>query len=148
MIEARTTLFLRISHRENREMSERIVRFDDYITAITEERARRGPCELRAICERLQRLGVVKVEVGYSGGGDDGAVDDLLFLPEGTTLPSDLEDAVADWVTDFLPPGWANDEGGQGTVVIDVVASVARFNHGQNVAEIVWENFEIGGDDQ
>ena len=49
---------------------------------------------LRPICAALLELGVLHVELSYSGSGDQGAIDSTSYLPETVEVPNELEEIV------------------------------------------------------
>jgi hypothetical protein len=100
---------------------------------------------LRSICESLRGRGVVAVEASYYGGGDEGAVQQIDYLPEGIKVPDDLGESLEDWICECLPNCWEIGDGGQGAVRIDVVAATAHFDHEVNVMTTEDESFDIGG---
>jgi hypothetical protein len=97
---------------------------------------------LRPICAALLQLGVQSVTLEYAGCGDDGAIESICFSPKTIEVPKVLEEIVESWTYAILPGGWEINEGGQGTVLIDVSSSTARIEHEQNVTES--ETYEIG----
>jgi hypothetical protein len=99
------------------------------------------------VCEALRERQVVSVEASYSGYGDSGAVEQVCYRPEGVAVPREVGAVVELWILATLPSGWEDNEGGEGTVTIDVVAGTAVVEHGQHVQETDWETFEIGGEE-
>ena len=82
--------------------------------------------------------GVVNIEVSYSGYGDSGAIDGVQYRDKAglrvdrNTLPGTLTEKLETAVYSFLPAGFENNEGGQGTVLIDLLARKITLQHGQN----------------
>lgn len=99
---------------------------------------------LRPIAASLLDLKVSTVELEYSGVGDEGAIESSSFLPKSIEVPDELRRLVEDWVYAVLPDGWEIDEGGQGTVTIDVRQAVARINHEQNIVTTESKPYQIG----
>jgi hypothetical protein len=99
---------------------------------------------LRPICAALLQLGVQSVEMEYAGCGDDGAIESTTYTPETVEVPEELEEIVESWTYAVLPGGWEINEGGQGSVSIDVSNSTARIDHGWNVIAIESATYEIG----
>jgi hypothetical protein len=99
---------------------------------------------LRPICSALLKLGVSKVALEYSGGGDEGAIESSSFFPEAVDVPNDLQALVVSWAEAVLPSGWEINEGGQGTVAIDVASAKATIDHEYNVITTESETYEIG----
>ncbi len=94
-----------------------------------------------AIIPKLERLGVVKVRLAYSGYGDSGAFDFIdYFNAAGKTIyigsnGPDLDYEIEIAVEDFLPDGFEINEGGQGSITIDVAKGCLAINHQENVVE-------------
>lgn len=82
--------------------------------------------------------GVANIEVAYSGYGDSGAIDGVQYRDKAglrvdrNTLPGTLTEKLETAVYSFLPAGFENNEGGQGTVLIDLQARKITLQHGQN----------------
>ena len=98
--------------------------------------------------KKLRDLNVSKVEISYSGGGDDGCIDDYQAFKinsEGKEqLNRDLElssfsDAFDDYVYDLLSStvewDWVNNEGGWGLLTIDIENENIDVNHSQRHVE-------------
>ena len=99
---------------------------------------------LRPICTALQELGVTSVELSYAGCGDDGCINDTSFVPEAVDVPKELREIVESWTEAVLPEGWEINEGGGGTVSINVSEATAHIAHEYNVVTTELETYEIG----
>ena len=99
---------------------------------------------LRPICAALLQLGVQSVELEYTGWGDEGAIESTTYSPETVEVPKELDEIVESWTYAILPGGWEDNEGGQGSVLIDVSNSTARIDHEHNVIDTESEIYEIG----
>ena len=81
---------------------------------------RAATAELRASClAELRRLGVERVEAGYSGYADSGNVDDIRLEPEPADMPNELHRRLDElvWRTAYLvSPGFEINDGGSGTL--------------------------------
>jgi hypothetical protein len=97
------------------------------------------------ICEALVEGGVTQVGAQYCGSDDEGALEEISYLPEGAAVSSELRELVESWITATLPRGWEIDAGAQGQVAIDVGARTAQFDHEENYASTSYEPFQIGG---
>lgn len=102
--------------------------------------------EKLAICALLEKLGIVQVEISYSGSGDDGSFDEERFLdakgedvgaPE---LPD--EDGFGDRVIDFMDnclniqhSGWGDGDGGAGTITLQVPTRKVFIDHNDYYTE-------------
>jgi len=103
----------------------------------------------QAIIPTLERLGVAKVRLKYSGYSDSGAFDFVdYFNAAGKTIyigsnAPDLDYEIESAVEDFLPDGFEINEGGQGTITIDVAKSCLTIRHEENVVETTDTTKEI-----
>lgn len=77
--------------------------------------------ELRRQILTLKGLGVKKIDVSYSGSGDEGYVNEVVFTPE---LKDFDRERLNDVLYDYLDPAhvgdWVNNEGGFGELSIDL----------------------------
>ncbi len=55
---------------------------------------------------------------------------------------------VGDLLGELAPDGYENNEGGQGTIVLDTEAKVATVRHGTYVTEVEYESYSFGKTDQ
>ena len=105
-----------------------------------EERERRETTDrLRdQILPQFRRLGVANIEVSYSGYGDSGAIDGVQYRgPTGirvdrAPIPTQLVEDLERCAYSFLPPGFEINDGGQGSLTIDVQASKVTLTHETN----------------
>jgi hypothetical protein len=105
-----------------------------------EERERRETNDrLRhEILPGFKSLGVANIEVSYSGYGDDGSIDGVQYRdPTGirvdrATIPEKLIEDLESCVYTYLPAGFEINDGGQGTLTIDVQASKVTLTHETN----------------
>ena len=108
-----------------------------------EERERRETINrLRdQILPQFRRLGVANIEVSYSGYGDSGAIDGVQYRgPTGirvdrATIPEKLIEDLESCVYSFLPAGFEINDGGQGTLTIDVQLAKVAIQHQENYTE-------------
>ena len=90
------------------------------------------------ILPQFRRLGVANIEVAYSGYGDSGAIDGVQYRgPTGirvdrATIPTQLIEALERCACSLLPAGFEINDGGQGTLTIDVQASKVTLTHETN----------------
>jgi hypothetical protein len=86
------------------------------------------------------------IEVDYSGGGDDGCIDDVRFEDiDGNNIDILMEpDVSAEWddllynmVSDNIEWDWINNEGGYGQMIIDCTKTPWKvtINHSQRICE-------------
>jgi hypothetical protein len=57
---------------------------------------------------------------------------------------SSFDQFVGDLLSELAPSGYENSEGGQGTIVLDTEAKVAKVRHGTFVTEVEYESYSIG----
>ena len=101
---------------------------------------------------QLADLGVTGIKVMYSGGGDSGAIDDIIYTTEKVTclevlddlypfdenvlnlqdlsssLYSNIEDFATSQILDNIEDWW-NNEGGYGTVLITIPSGNYTINN-------------------
>lgn len=97
------------------------------------------------------------IRIKYSGGGDEGCVDEVELIPAGhitiedgevkddddydvAELCEEMEERVKNLVTDKLLQGaddWYNNEGGGGTMYISTLDASYHGDHYYNVTETV-----------
>ena len=105
-----------------------------------EERERRETNDwLRnEILPTFRELGVANIEVAYSGYGDSGAIDGVQYRgPTGirvdrAPIPTQLVEDLERCAYSFLPPGFEINDGGQGSLTIDVQAIKVTLTHETN----------------
>jgi hypothetical protein len=100
----------------------------------------------------LADLGVTGIKIIYSGGGDSGAIDDIIYTTQEVTFLEDLESLdqysenvlnlrdlstsfysnIEDFATEKLLDNiedWWNNEGGYGTVLIAIPSGNYKINN-------------------
>ena len=93
------------------------------------------------IIPALMASGVANVEAAYSGYGDSGAIDGVQFRDksgvrvERDTIPSALKEQLENVLYEFLPDGFEINDGGQGTLTLDVQTSTVKLEHQENYTE-------------
>ena len=96
----------------------------------------------------LKDLGIVRVQVHYSGGGDDGCIDstDAYILNEKgqekwdrDIVPDDFlamfEEALYNFISRNVEWDWVNNDGGYGTLEINVDTGELTIHHSQRHTE-------------
>ena len=101
---------------------------------------------------QLADLGVTGIKIIYSGGGDSGAIDDIIYTTQEVTFLEDLESLdqysedilnlrdlstsfysdIEDFATEKLLDNiedWWNNEGGYGTVLIAIPSGNYKINN-------------------
>jgi len=108
--------------------------------------------DMTGLLLQLADLGVTGIKVIYSGGGDSGAIDDIIYTTEEVTFLEDLENLnpysenvlnlrdlstsfysdIEDFATSKLLDtieDWWNNEGGYGTVLIAIPSGNYKINN-------------------
>jgi hypothetical protein len=86
----------------------------------------------------LKSANVANIEAAYSGYGDSGAIDGIQYRDEAGTrvdrasLPGSTIEQLENVLYEFLPVGFENNDGGQGTLTIDMKAGKVTIAHQQN----------------
>ena len=108
--------------------------------------------DMTGLLLQLADLGVTGIKIIYSGGGDSGAIDEIIYTTEevtnledlenldqysenvlnlrdlSTSLYSDLEDFASSKLLDEIEDWW-NNEGGHGTVLIAIPSGDYNINN-------------------
>jgi hypothetical protein len=108
--------------------------------------------DMTGLLLQLADLGVTGIKIIYSGGGDSGAIDDIIYTTEevtnledlddldpysenvlnlrdlSTSLYSDIEDFATSKLLDEIEDWW-NNEGGYGTVLIAIPSGDYTINN-------------------
>ena len=94
--------------------------------------------------KKLKDHNVSYFEVQYSGGGDDGCLDDVEFfdvngkpiktLDEGKFM-SEMDDYIYELIGNQVHYDWINNEGGYGCLTVNLDNIRAHINHSQRVIE-------------
>ena len=93
------------------------------------------------IVPQLVQHRVANIEAAYSGYGDSGAIDGLQFRDaagqrvDRASLPKDVIEQLENCVYEFLPSGFEINDGGQGTLTLDVATGRVSIQHQANVTE-------------
>ena len=108
--------------------------------------------DMTGLLLQLADLGVTGIKIIYSGGGDSGAIDDIIYTTEEVTFLEDLDDLdpysenvlnlrdlstsfysnIEDFATSQLLDNvedWWNNEGGHGTVLITIPSGNYTINN-------------------
>jgi hypothetical protein len=93
------------------------------------------------IIPALMASGVANVEAAYSGYGDSGAIDGVQFRDksgvrvERDKIPAALTEKLENALYEFLPAGFEINDGGQGTLTLDVQTGTVKLEHEENYTE-------------
>ena len=112
--------------------------------ALNRQKARaRITTDLRTrILPTLRHHQVASIEATYSGYGDSGAIDGVQFHDaageriDQTSLPNEITEALENCLYEFLPSGFEINDGGQGTLTIDVETAKVTLHHQENYTAI------------
>jgi hypothetical protein len=124
--------------------------------------------QIAAVSELLASHGIKAVVVTYAGSGDEGCTEEVYCLAEpcepDAACQSNQDEAmtakleairypedvpfVGDLLVELVPSGYENNEGGQGTIVLDTAAGVAKVRHGTFVTNVEYESYSIGKADK
>ncbi len=91
--------------------------------------------------KKLKDHNVARLEVNYSGGGDDGMIDDIDAYDidnkriKGLSINDDLEDFFYSYICDSVEWDWINNDGGWGVLIIDLIENNININHTQRHTE-------------
>ena len=89
---------------------------------------------------------ITTIEVIYTGGGDDGCIDDVNFpdhneeavsYPFNKEVQSVFDDLLYDILSDNIEWDWINNDGGYGEMIIDCTLDPwkIKINHTQRITE-------------
>jgi len=89
---------------------------------------------------------ISKIEIHYSGGGDDGCIDEVRFedinennvdIKMENEVEREWDDLLYNMLSDNIEWDWINNAGGSGTMYIDCTKDPWKVNidHSQNVTE-------------
>ncbi len=97
------------------------------------------------VVELFKRLGNTEGRVDFSGGGDDGYIEDNMIIgDEQSDIPKLIEDMLYRMLNGNFA-GWENNEGGQGSWLFDPIDKSIFFDFNYNTEEeqSVDVNYEI-----
>ena len=102
-------------------------------------RLEQAKAKLRAeILPALAQHRVANVEAAYSGYGDSGAIDGVQYRDksgvhvEREKIPATLTEQLENTLYEFLPAGFEINDGGQGTLTLDVQDGRITLQHQEN----------------
>ena len=103
---------------------------------------------------------IAKIEVDYSGGGDDGCIDDVRFedIDENKIdilmepdVSAEWDDLLYNMLSDNIEWDWINNDGGYGQMIIDCTKTPwdVKINHTQRITEDhYYDDIEFSTDDK
>lgn len=127
------------------EQTEDVLELDRQIAEANLKRDQRLAKIKADLISQLSERGVVRVEVEYDGSGDEGFVESIAaFTIEGTKveLSDESRDLIDQYTYEGIPYDWYNNEGGYGTMRIDVAKEAFFVEHNQRyiaVSPHEWE---------
>lgn len=86
----------------------------------------------------LLACGVSNIEIAYSGYGDSGAIDGVQFRDATglrvvrDNIPSGVREKLETCAYAFLPAGFEDNDGGQGSLIIDLPSRRITLRHEEN----------------
>lgn len=102
------------------------------------EKLEKAKLGIRKVIEDLRKIKVKKVEINFSGGGDDGSIEYVEFLPDTITESEELKDQIEEWayiVLDLIGVDWCNNDGGFGFIKINVHQGTYSYEVNQYYTE-------------
>ena len=89
---------------------------------------------------------IAKIEVDYSGGGDDGCIDEVrfedinekkIYVKLDGEVEAEWDDLLYDTLSHHIEWDWINNDGGYGQMIIDCTKTPwkVNINHAQRVCE-------------
>jgi len=100
----------------------------------------------RELAPDLAAEGIRRIDIEYSGHGDSGAIDVVTAYGDSDEVQIGLReparDSVCELAYELLPGGFENNEGGEGTLQLNLVDGTYHLNHGQHHRETTWSEEE------
>jgi len=112
-----------------------------YQQSVTEQLAAVKNTLRTAVLPGLIACRVANVEAAYSGYGDSGAIDGVQYRDkagqrvERKNIPAELTERLENILYEFLPAGFENNDGGQGTLTLDTHSGRLTLKHQENFTE-------------
>jgi len=89
---------------------------------------------------------IAKIEVDYSGGGDDGCIDEVrfedinekkIYVKLDGEVEAEWDDLLYDTLSHHIEWDWINNDGGYGQMIIDCTKNPWKvsINHTQRISE-------------
>ena len=99
----------------------------------------------------LLACGVANIEIAYSGYGDSGAIDGVQYRDAAglrvvrDNIPEGLREKLETCAYTFLPAGFEVNDGGQGSLTIDLPSRKITIRHEQNevVGRQITQEWEV-----
>ena len=93
------------------------------------------------VLSALAQHRVANIEAAFSGYGDSGAIDGIQYRDKAgsridrTSLPTPVIEQLENVLYEFLPAGFEINDGGQGTLTLEVQTAKVTLKHQENYAE-------------
>ena len=90
---------------------------------------------------QFRHYGVAHIEAAYSGYGDSGAIDGVQYRDstglrvDRETIPTAVHKALDKCLYEFLPAGFEINDGGQGTLTLDVETAKITLKHQEDYTD-------------
>lgn len=83
------------------------------------------------LLKKLRDAGITKVNVIYSGSGDEGFIDEINYTPlePDDAMHRDLDDFFWEEIIQMHHEGFHNNDGGYGDVVWDIATDTITLHH-------------------
>ena len=103
---------------------------------------------------------IAKIEVDYSGGGDDGCLDEVRYQDINDNnidvkldgeVEAEWDDLLYNILSENIEWDWINNDGGYGQMIIDCTKTPwdVKINHTQRVSEDhYYDNIDFSTDDK
>jgi hypothetical protein len=112
-----------------------------YITSIEQQIEQAKRTLALDVLPALRSCGVANIEAAYSGYGDSGAIDGIQYRDEAgmrvdrTALPAPVIEQLETALYEFLPAGFEINDGGQGTLTLDIQTAKVTVQHQENYTD-------------
>jgi hypothetical protein len=114
----------------------------DHFVQIEQARMEDAKKRLRTdILPSLAKHRVANIEAAYSGYGDSGAIDGIQYRDEAGvrvdrgSLPTPVIEQLENVLYEFLPAGFEINDGGQGTLTLDIQTAKFTIQHQENFTD-------------
>jgi len=109
----------------------------DELSGRTNDKQAEAIAKIRRICDGLAATtGIKTITYEYSGEGDSGAMHDVTYTPKPKiAIPEALQGQLETCAWEFIPAGFENNEGGYGTLTIDIAKHKISIAHSERIVE-------------
>lgn len=90
----------------------------------------------------LRDMGIIEVKIEYSGGGDSGQIDGIIFITKDGAhhedeIPSEVKQKIENYSYYLLDDveDWYNNDGGWGEIYIDIVNNTYKIDNNVRYTE-------------